>query len=69
MIKPVDVVEFKDCCAWPLVKWLATMCDLSCISFYNEDFTYFDMSWVWVYGGIRVCDTIQVYTPCKNPHT
>lgn len=33
---------------------------------YDEDFTYFNISMVWIFEDNLVCKTIRIYIPCKN---
>ena len=39
------------------------------LGIYSKDFILFDTSRVWVFDNIFVCNTIQIYVPCKNFHT
>ena len=39
------------------------------LGIYNEEFTLFDTSRVWVFDGFFLLDTIRVYIPCTNFHT
>jgi hypothetical protein len=50
--------------------WIGTVFFFGChLDIYDEDFTLFDVSWVWLINNIFIFDTIRVDISCNNFHT